>query len=217
MNGPKDWSPADDTEKKALAVWTRAHETLLALNDELKAKYPEIGLSFGYIGNDDIRYDDRSWMFFTQVLSEGQWGYTRMHFGGYRTADLPKFAKEALDPARGLENWIKTRALPRLKQEHGGTMSGPKDWEPAPLPLVDPRVKALRDRIRRAINEADTAFWAEIVKEFPEVKSGDFGPDDTFRWEGAAEAAVLSWLGYNYPESYLIKPIIFHHTYRGTL
>lgn len=120
MAGPKDWSPMRDIED-------RAYTKLVFLNEELKAKYPEVGLSFGYIGNLDIRYDDRRWSFFTQVPIQGTWGLDRMHFGDYRTGELREFAKEA---ERNLETWIQTRALPRIKESQGGEMSGPKDWSP---------------------------------------------------------------------------------------
>lgn len=34
---------------------------------ELAAKYPQVGLTFGYIGNCGPGYDDRSWFVFTKV------------------------------------------------------------------------------------------------------------------------------------------------------
>lgn len=44
-------------------------------------------VSFGYIGNNDDHYDNRSWQLFyklpQQLYGQG--------VGGYRTADLPKF------------------------------------------------------------------------------------------------------------------------------
>jgi len=208
MGGPKDWSPAEEAKRRALEAQNHAHEELTALFEDLKTRYPEVGLSFGYIGNIETWGDDRYWYFFTQVQGQGTWGPERMKFGGYLTERLPEFSEKA---QADLERWIKTVALPKAGKLRGGMMSGPKDWQPAPLSINDTRVKALRARIRKAISEADHAFWAKIVEELPEVKSGDFGPDDTYKWETAAEEAVMTWLFWNYPHEFLLKPILEHH------
>lgn len=76
---------------------------------------------------------------------------------------------------------------------------GPKDWAPQPLPVDDERVRRLVARIEKAVEDADMAFWAEIAKAFPEVKSGDFPPDATFKWRLELLDAVLTWLTYNHP------------------
>lgn len=207
MGGPKDWSPAEHAKKKARDAENQAYAELTTLFGELRDQYPEIGLTFGYIGNYESWGDDRHWYFFTEVPIQGNWGMDRMKFGSYKTADLPLFSKLAKEK---LKPWIQTQVLPRLKKESGGRMSGPKDWQPQPLSIDDTRVAALRSRIRTALQEADHAFWAEIVKHFPEVESGDFGPDDTFKWDNAMEEALMTWLGWNYPHEFLLKPIIDH-------
>jgi hypothetical protein len=63
----------------------------------------------------------------------------------------------------------------------------------------------LRDRINKAVEKADLAFWAEIAKAFPEAKSGDFPPDATFAWNRARDEAVYWWLIWNHPKSELIE------------
>jgi hypothetical protein len=42
---------------------------LQEVQNRLAEKYPGVGLTFGYIGNCNDRYDDRLWKFFTKVPS----------------------------------------------------------------------------------------------------------------------------------------------------
>lgn len=63
----------------------------------------------------------------------------------------------------------------------------------------------LRNRIRKAVEEADLAFWDKIAKAFPEVTSGDFPPDATFAWDRARDEAVYVWLLLNHPKSEQIR------------
>lgn len=55
----------------------------------------------------------------------------------------------------------------------------------------------LEERIKKAVNDADSAFWSEIVKHFPEVLTGDFAPDETIQFNNAQELAVKRWLKNN--------------------
>lgn len=57
----------------------------------------------------------------------------------------------------------------------------------------------LSERMALATEEAGNAFWAEIVRHFPEVKSGDFGPGETHRMERDQAWAVWTWLYWNWP------------------
>ncbi len=50
------------------------------------------------------------------------------------------------------------------------------------------------ERLRNAIIEADIAFWEKISEAFPEIITGDFGPDETIRWDNACDDAVRTWL-----------------------
>ena len=51
------------------------HEELRAAQIDLAAKYPQIGLTLGYIGNCGPKYDNRSWYFWTEVVQgKGMWG-----------------------------------------------------------------------------------------------------------------------------------------------
>lgn len=47
---------------------------------------------------------------------------------------------------------------------------------------------------------AQDVFWAAIVKQFPNAKSGDFPPDATFAFNEACTEAVRVWAEYNVPE-----------------
>ncbi|MFG1872112.1 hypothetical protein [Micromonospora arborensis] len=62
------------------------------------------------------------------------------------------------------------------------------------------QIEGQRKRLAEAVEAAGEAFWAEIAKHFPEVTSGDFGPDETITFERAQHAAVSLWLYYNAPE-----------------
>lgn len=53
--------------------------------------------------------------------------------------------------------------------------------------------------LEEAIERAQTAFWGRITNYYPEVKTGDFGPEETFRFDRACEDAVKTWLRYNLP------------------
>jgi hypothetical protein len=55
------------------------------------------------------------------------------------------------------------------------------------------------ERTKRAVEEATLAYWAEIVKHFPEVKTGDFAPTDSLAQRRANTQAVNSWLMWNHP------------------
>lgn len=60
--------------------------------------------------------------------------------------------------------------------------------------------EARRTRLADAVEAAGEAFWAEIAKHYPEVNSGDFGPEETVTLERALHGAVSLWLHYNKPE-----------------
>ena len=87
--------------------------------------------------------------------------------------------------------------MPKLRRQHG-------------KPDLSPEARALVDRIMRAIQEADLAYWDKIAREFPEVKSGDFGPEETFRWHNEMEEAVLVWLANNFPRSRALTEILHY-------
>lgn len=53
------------------------------------------------------------------------------------------------------------------------------------------------ERVAAAQEAARDAFWATLAERFPEIESGDFGPDDTIALEQATNQAVRSWLHYN--------------------
>lgn len=83
------------------------------LKKELAAKYPEVGLTFGYIGNCGSGYDDRSWYFFTKISIPGQ-KYGGMKWGrGVRTAQVDEMVARAASGE--LEQWIIDECLPNLK------------------------------------------------------------------------------------------------------
>ena len=56
------------------------------------------------------------------------------------------------------------------------------------------------ERLEKALEEADNAFWGVVAKHFPEAKTGDYPPDLTFTREQHNTEDVLWWLRFNAPE-----------------
>lgn len=82
-----------------------AREQLEAKLKEAQARFPFIGLTFGYIGNCGLNYDDRAWYFFTTVAHESSTPYSEAHkLGGYITDQLPQFALRVQD--KSFDQWL---------------------------------------------------------------------------------------------------------------
>jgi len=56
-------------------------------------------------------------------------------------------------------------------------------------------------RFNDALSAASTAFWAEIAKQFPECKHGDFPIDATIQWDEQVGRFLTIWLDCNHPSS----------------
>ncbi len=56
------------------------------------------------------------------------------------------------------------------------------------------------ERIKKAAEEAQLAFWAEVVKHFPEITTGCFPPCASMDFNESCEKAVDRWVGFNAPE-----------------
>jgi len=54
-------------------------------------------------------------------------------------------------------------------------------------------------RAQKVVSKADDAFWAEVAKAFPEVKTGDFPPDATSIFDDCEKKSIAVWLLYNHP------------------
>lgn len=68
-------------------------------------------------------------------------------------------------------------------------------------PDFDALHKINETRIDHAIIDAQDAFWAAMVKAFPEVKTGDFSPGDTMDFDEACKTAARAWLLWNHPKA----------------
>lgn len=55
-------------------------------------------------------------------------------------------------------------------------------------------------RIQAATELAQQAFWAELVRHFPEITTGDFPPLALFAFNDACLSAVQTWVSYNSPD-----------------
>lgn len=60
-------------------------------------------------------------------------------------------------------------------------------------------VRDQKARLEMAVEHAQQAFWRTIGEAYEEVKTGDFGPEETFAFDRACETAVSTWLRYNLP------------------
>ncbi len=79
---------------------TQSMDKLVA---ELAAKYPQAGLSFGYLGNYSRRWgDDRSWSVFTKISSANVHSNS-VYWGSFSTEDLPRMLEQA---QTHLEPWL---------------------------------------------------------------------------------------------------------------
>ena len=52
----------------------------------------------------------------------------------------------------------------------------------------------------QAVEKAQTAFWQEVAKAFPEVPSGDYPPDVTMAFDTDCKRAIAWWLYFNHPK-----------------
>lgn len=64
--------------------------------------------------------------------------------------------------------------------------------------------KKTEKEIERVSREAEEAFWAEVVKHFPDIKTGDLDPGATVRFRLACAEVVEAWLDQNTPQ--LVPP-----------
>ena len=53
----------------------------------------------------------------------------------------------------------------------------------------------------RIADLAMSAFFEEVAKHYPEVKTGDFPPDAHFDLLSACQDALSTWLEWNHPDS----------------
>lgn len=90
----------------------QGYERLTALHHRLKERYPDIGLSLGYVGNCDNWSDDRAWKFFTKVMKPfGTRTYAHEQFSwGYASSTQLSLLADRAEA--GLEAWIKEHVLP---------------------------------------------------------------------------------------------------------
>lgn len=98
--------------------------TLQAATDAAKLRYPQLGASFGYIGNCERWGDDRSWRVFTKLSTQPSANTINISWGRVDTVDLPGIATpEAL--AR-LEAWLaETAAKLEARKLY---QVGPENW-----------------------------------------------------------------------------------------
>ncbi len=82
-------------------------------------------------------------------------------------------------------------------------MSQAKDWRPKESKTAE----LLKKKIEAAIKQADDAFWAEIAKSFPEVKTGDLPAEISSKLGDAQDEAVYWWLMFNHPHHGLVRMI----------
>ena len=55
----------------------------------------------------------------------------------------------------------------------------------------------MNQRVHNAVVNAQSAFWAEIAKAFPEIKTGDFPPEAQLVFDSACVSAATLWVESN--------------------
>lgn len=68
-----------------------------------------------------------------------------------------------------------------------------------PVGLTGRIEETLDQRMARAVEDADDAFWAVIAERFPEATTGDTDPSATHQYETMRDAFVRHWLTGNFP------------------
>lgn len=53
--------------------------------------------------------------------------------------------------------------------------------------------------IEKAVQDGEFAFWAEIIKHFPEATSGDFDPILSMEMGMNLKGYLSHWLEWNHP------------------
>lgn len=71
--------------------------------EALSAEFPQLGLSYGYVGNLSPQYDDRSFKVFTVLRDRGM----SVSFGGYPASRLGHLCR---DVRKGLRAWCEEQA-----------------------------------------------------------------------------------------------------------
>lgn len=75
----------------------------------------------------------------------------------------------------------------------------PREWSPGePKTKEDPALLDFEHRLDKGLENAEQAFWAEIVRAFPEVTSGDMDPISVLKMSLFNEDLVLVWLFNNH-------------------
>ena len=95
----------------AMKVSALAADKIGAMVKVLRAKYPRLGLSFGYIGDLDRERDDRSFYIFTNCRRGGR-SASFPSFGGFSYTRLPEMLAAA---EAHLEAWLQELAADIVK------------------------------------------------------------------------------------------------------
>ena len=53
--------------------------------------------------------------------------------------------------------------------------------------------------MEQIVRDAQEAFWKVVVQHFPEAISGDFGPEETIRFDAACRDAIKTYMRWNVP------------------
>lgn len=67
--------------------------------------------------------------------------------------------------------------------------------------IIEPATKPMTFSL--ALQEAQDAFWAKVAECYPEIKTGDFAPEDTRMFNQATTRALREWLWANGPKEHV--------------
>lgn len=71
--------------------------------------------------------------------------------------------------------------------------------------------------IRRVAHIAEDAFWADVARSFPHVKTGDLSVESTIRFRDACALVIREWLEQNTPEMTEEERELLHRAARVVL
>lgn len=104
-------------------------------------------------------------------------------------------AATILEPPR-VPSW----ANPALVRYHDGEHPGEEEVPSTALTLAEANVDDEVALLRDVAEKAQDAFWAEVAKSYPKIKTGEWPPDASHAFSTACEKAIADFMLWNKPE-----------------
>lgn len=88
----------------------------------------------------------------------------------------------------------------RRYEEHVGDIKPAPDNEYSTSYKVRRLKVKMLEKIDKIVMKAENAFWESVEEDFPEIKTGDFIPEQALEFTQAARKAIIQWVANNYDE-----------------